>query len=104
MNDEKKWTDISNDIADIAKKIKSRIDEEDLVEDLKDTFINTIENTSKLINNLFQTVESTITDEAIKKETKEVVNNINLELKNILNETKNKFSEGFDSDSFSEEE
>ena len=38
MNDEQKWSDISNDITNVAKKIKSRIDEEDLVEDLKDTF------------------------------------------------------------------
>ena len=35
MNDEQKWNDISNDISDVAKKIKSRIDEEDLVDDLK---------------------------------------------------------------------
>jgi len=33
MNDEQKWSDISNDITNVAKKIKSRIDEEDLVED-----------------------------------------------------------------------
>ena len=32
MNDQQKWSDISNDIANVAKKIKSRIDEEDLVE------------------------------------------------------------------------
>ena len=98
MNDEQKWSDISNDITNVAKKIKSRIDEEDLVEDLKDTFKNTIENTSQLINNIIQTVESTVTDEEIKKETKEVVSNINAELKNLLHETKNKFSEVFDSD------
>ena len=53
--------------SDVAKKIKSRIDEEDLVDDLKDTFKNTIENTSQLINNIIQTVESTVTDEEIKK-------------------------------------
>ena len=28
MNDEQKWTDISNDITNVAKKIKSHIDEE----------------------------------------------------------------------------
>ncbi len=38
MNDEQKWTDISNDISNVAKKIKSRIDEEDLVEDSKRYF------------------------------------------------------------------
>ena len=49
-------------------------------------------------------VESTVTDEEIKKETKEVVSNINTELKNLLHETKNKFSEVFESGSVLEEE
>ena len=99
MNDEEKWSDISRDISNVAKKIKSHIDEEDLVEDLKDTFKNTIESTSQLINNIIQTVESTVTDEEIKKDTKEVVNNINLELKSLINETKKKFSGGLSSNS-----
>ena len=93
MDNEQKWSEISGDIANVAKKIKSRIDEEDLVEDLKDTFKNTIESTSELITNILQTVESTVTDEEIKKETKEIVSNVNAELANLLNQTRNKFSE-----------
>ena len=104
MDDEQKWSNISSDITDVAKKIKSRIDEEDLVEDLKDTFKITIDNTSQLINNIIKTVESTVTDEDIKKETKEIVNNINSELKILLNETKNKISDNLHIDSFLEEE
>ena len=104
MDDEQKWSNISSDIADVAKKIKSRIDEEDLVEDLKDTFKTTIDNTSQLINNIIKTVESTVTDEDIKKETKEIVNNINAELKTLLTETKNKISDNLNIDSFLEEE
>ena len=104
MDDEQKWSNISNDIADVAKKIKSRIDEEDLVEDLKDTFKITIDNTSQLINNIIKTVESTVTDEDIKNETKEIVNNINSDLKALLYETKNKISDTLNMDSFSEEE
>ena len=104
MDNEQKWSEISGDIANVAKKIKSHIDEQDLVEDLKDTFKNTIENTSQLIINIIQTVESTVTDEEIKKDTKEVVNNINSELKNLLYETKSKFTEAFEVGSNSEEE
>ena len=104
MNDEQEWKNISSDIADVAKKIKSRIDEEDLVEDLKDTFKTTIDNTYQLINNIIKTVESTVTDEDIKKETKEIINNINSELKILLNETKNKISDNLHIDSFLEEE
>ena len=104
MNDDEKWSGISRDISNVAKKIKSHIDEEDLVEDLKDTFKNTIESTSQLINNIIQTVESTVTDEEIKQDTKEVVNNINLELKSLIDETKKKFSGSHSSDSRTEEE
>tara|TARA_E500000081_G_C5857083_1_gene228978 strand:+ start:142 stop:456 length:315 start_codon:yes stop_codon:yes gene_type:complete len=104
MNDEQKWSEISDDIANVSKKIKSRIDEEDLVEDLKNSFKNTIENTSQLINNIIQTVESTVTDEEIKKETKEIVININAELKSLINETKNKFSGVLETDPNPEEE
>ena len=93
-----------NEISNVAKKIKSHIDEEDLVEDLKDTFKSTIENTSELINNIIHTVENTVTDEEIKKETKDIVSNINLELKNLLNDTKTKFSESFNLTSKLEEE
>mgnify|MGYP007000066986 len=54
--------------------------------------------------NIINTVESTVSDEDIKKETKEIANNINSELKNLLNETKNKISDTFNMNSFLEEE
>jgi gas vesicle protein len=104
MNNERKWSDISNDIANVAKQIKSNIDDENLVGDLKDTFKTTIDNTSQLIKNIVISVEASITDEEIKKETKEIVNSINSELDILLKKTKNKFSEMFDSDSLPEEE
>ena len=40
----------------------------------------------------------------ILKRTKEIVNNINSELKSLLNETKNKISDNLNMNSFSEEE
>ena len=104
MNNESKWSDISNDIANVAKQIKSNIDDENLVGDLKDTFKTTIDNTSQLIKNIVISVEAAITNEEIKKETKEIVNSINSELDILLKKTKNKFSEMFDSDSLPEEE
>jgi len=92
MNEEPKWSEISNDISKVAKKIKTSIDEEDLVEDLKDSFKTTIENTSQLINNIIKKVESTVSDEEIKKETGEIVDNINLEFKNLMTQVKTRFS------------
>ena len=43
---------------------------EKVVDDLKDTFKTTIDNTSQLISNIVKTVEASVTDEEIKKETK----------------------------------
>ena len=67
MENKENWSNISGDILNVAKKIKTQIDEEDIVEDLKESFKNTIENTSELINNIIQTVETTVTDEEIKR-------------------------------------
>jgi len=88
MNKEHKWLEISNDISRIAEKIITTEDKEDL----KDNFINTIEKTSQLINNIIKKVESTVSDEEIKKETGEIVDNINLEFKNLMTQVKTRFS------------
>lgn len=104
MENKENWSNISGDILNVAKKIKTQIDEEDIVEDLKESFKNTIENTSQLINSIIHTVEATVSDEEIKKDTRDIVNNINSELKDILNKTKEKFSVSFKDDIQSEEE
>ena len=104
MNDENKWSEISNDIANVTKQIKSKMNDENLVDDLKDTFKTTINNTSQLIANIVKTVEASVTDEDIKKETREIVKNINSELDSLLKKTKNKFTEVLDTELLSEEE
>tara|TARA_B100001559_G_C16423624_1_gene586297 strand:+ start:856 stop:1170 length:315 start_codon:yes stop_codon:yes gene_type:complete len=104
MEKNENWAEISQEFKDISKKIKNHIDQEILVDDLKNTFKSTIDNTSQLINNILNTVESTINDEDIKKETKEVVTKINDEFKLIINDAKENFSEIFVNDSTIEEE
>ena len=104
MNDENKWSEISNDIANVTKQIKSKMNDENLVDDLKDTFKTTINNTSQLIANIVKTVEASVTDEDIKKETREIVKKINSELDSLLKKTKNKFTEVLDTELLSEEE
>ena len=104
MEKNENWAEISQEFKDISKKIKNHIDQEILVDDLKNTFKSTIDNTSQLINSILNTVESTINDEDIKKETKEVVTKINDEFKLIINDAKENFSEIFVNDSTIEEE
>ena len=104
MEKNENWSEISQEFKDISKKIKNHIDQENLVDDLKNTFKSTIDNTSQLINNILNTVESTIKDEDIKKETIEVVTKINDEFKLIINEAKENYSEIFVNDLSTEEE
>jgi len=104
MSDEKKWSEISNEISKVAKNIIDQINEEDFGKDLKYTFKSTIENFSELIKNIIQNVETTITDEEIKKEIRDIFYKINLDLKNLIIDTKEKFSESLSINSRLEEE
>ena len=72
MNKENQWSEINKDVADIAKKVKSKIDEEDLVEDLKDSFKKTVESTTEIFKTLINTLETTISDEEIKQERRDM--------------------------------
>ena len=63
-----------------------------MVEDLKESFKKTVENTTDIFKTLINTLESTISDEEIKHDSKKVVENISSELKNVINETKSKFT------------
>ena len=104
MSEENQWTYIANEVTEVSKKIKSKIDEEDIVLDLKETFKQTIENTASTIDNLIKTVDSTIKDEEIKLETKKIIKEINIELKNLIVKSGNNFSEKLNFDFFLEEE
>ena len=46
------WSDMSDDIGKVAKNFKGKMEEEDLVDDLKQSFNETVENTSEAIKNL----------------------------------------------------
>tara|TARA_Y100000591_G_scaffold312155_1_gene316314 strand:- start:458 stop:772 length:315 start_codon:yes stop_codon:yes gene_type:complete len=103
MENENSWSEIKNNLGEITNKIKEKIDQEELVDDLKDSFSSTVENTSKLLNNMLRTIESTVSDDEIKNEAKEVIQNVNEELKNLIDETKNKYLRLFE-DNFKQEE
>ena len=104
MSENNQWSDISKDIKEVKNKIKSKIDEEDLLEDLKESFKQTIENTAGIIDNLIKTVDSTNKDEEIKLETKKIIKEINIELKNLIVKSGNNFSEKLNFDFLLEEE
>ncbi len=80
--------DISKDSADVTKKVKDSPDDENIVDDLKESLVDSIQNTSKLLTTIIEKVDSTIKDEEIRKETKEVINKINNEILDTIKDSK----------------
>ncbi len=83
------WSEITDDIAEIKKKIKNEFNEEGHIDDLRDSLASTLENTREIFNNLTTTIDSTIKDEEIKKETKDLINKLNLELSELIKNSDN---------------
>ena len=82
------WSKISTEISEVSEKIKNKIDEEDLVDDLKLSFSESVENISDILKKIISTIELTVTDEDIKNETKKVIDSISAEFGNILQSSK----------------
>ncbi len=97
MEDKNKWSKIPDDIGDMAKKIKSNIGADNLLNDLSDSFKSNIDETSSIIKDFLFNIESTVKDEEIKEEAKELINNINTELTLFFKQTNEKISKTYDS-------
>ena len=81
MDENNKWSEISNELSDLTNKIKDKLDGEELVDDLKNSLKNTVSNTNILLKKILSNLEETINDEEIKRESKEMINSISAELK-----------------------
>ena len=84
------WDEISNDVSEVKKKIKDKVVSEDSIDDLKDSFQLTIENSKKILKNLITSVDETVKDEEIRSETKEIIKKISNELTELIEDGKNK--------------
>ena len=62
------------------QKKKDSVSEEKIVDDLKDSLFESIQNTSKLLNTIIEKIDLTIKDDEIKNENKEIINKINDEI------------------------
>ena len=74
------WNEISEDLNKLGKKIKEQTFEDNSMEDLKDSFNSTVNETAEILKELINNIETKIKDEELKKETKEIINKINSEL------------------------
>jgi len=84
------WDEISNDVSEVKKKIKDKVGSENLIDDLKDSFQLTIENSKEILKNLIAAVDETVKDEEIRSETKEIIKKISNELTELIEDGKNK--------------
>ena len=73
---------MTDDIKNERKKIVKKVDDEDLVNDIKQSFSETLENTSDILDKLITTIENTINDEEIKSEAFDLINNLKSQLSN----------------------
>ena len=107
MTDQNNWKKMSDDIADISKKIKNNISGDENIDDLKDSLINIKENVMNTFNKLAEIVENTLNDEEVKKDTLNIVNKLRDEISDIVDSTKDKVSDVVNFDDYlknSEEE
>ena len=83
-NEENNWSNVGDHISDLGKKVKEKIEDEGLADDLKASLEDVSEAISGILSSLISTVESTIQDEEIKSSTKEAVNNVTAVLKDSM--------------------
>ena len=84
------WDEISNDVSEVKKKIKVKVLTDNSIDDLKDSFQATIDNSKEILKNLITAVDETVSDEEIKLESKEIIKKIGNELTELIENGKNK--------------
>jgi len=104
MEDYSKWSKINNDISGIVEKFHEKIEQEDLVKDLRESLFEITENTKKIFRSLSEAIESTVKDEEIRKNSKDLIKSIQDEFDETILKTKNKITEYTNNNESKEEE
>ncbi|RPG61689.1 MAG: hypothetical protein CBD98_003300 [Flavobacteriaceae bacterium TMED238] len=93
MEKNSNWSEISKDINNAKDKIKEKLNSEVSHEDLRESLNDTLDEIKNLFYDIIKTVEETIKDDEIRKETKDVIKKINIELIDTLNIKKSRNNE-----------
>ena len=104
MEDYSKWSKINNDISGIVEKFHEKIEQEDLVKDLRESLFEITENTKNIFRTLSEAIESTVKDEEIKGASKDLIKSIQDEFDETLLKSKNKITEYTNNNESKEEE
>ena len=104
MDENKNWSEISKELNDLSGKLKNKLDESELMDDLKKSLTDTVSNTNKLLKKILSNLEEAINDEAIKRESMEMINFISAELKLAINSSQKKLGNFLKNQDFEWEE
>lgn len=104
MDENKNWSEISKELNDLSGKLKNKLDESELMDDLKKSLTDTVSNTNKLLKKILSNLEEAINDEAIKRESMEMINVISAELKLAINSSQKKLGNFLKNQDFEWEE
>jgi len=104
MEDNSKWSKINSDISEIVEKFQEKIEEEDLVKDLRESIFEITENTKNILRSLSEAIESTVKDEEIKGSSKDLIKSIQDEFDETLMKSKNKIKDFINMNDSKEEE
>tara|TARA_Y100000591_G_C21344061_1_gene456208 strand:+ start:200 stop:511 length:312 start_codon:yes stop_codon:yes gene_type:complete len=103
MTEQNNWKQFSDDISNMSKKIKSNITDEKNVDDLKNSLKAAKESIADSFSELIQIVETTVSDEEIKKDALNIVNKLKFEMSNFIETSKEKISDLVNLDTSEEE-
>jgi len=104
MEENNNWSEINKDISEVKNKIKDGLHQDNLTDDLINSFKNTLESASKTFSELMSNIENTVTDEEIKNEAMSVIKKIGTEMEENIKNASSKVSDYFEINKKSEEE
>jgi endonuclease III len=104
MTDKDNWSKLNKELSEISEKLHEKFEEEELVNDLKESLLSIVENTKGIFKTLSEIIESTTKDEEIKQASKELIKTINDEFEATLSKTKHKVGEYININNAQEEE
>ena len=92
MQENNKWSEINEEAKKIVQNIKQKSEYENSIDDLKNSLKNSVDNTGKIFKDLVQIIESSVNDEEIRNDSKNLINNIIEELDTLTNQIREKIA------------
>ena len=95
MEDKNNWAKLNDDLNDLTNKLQDKIAEDESIDDLRQSFKDTLNNMSSIIKNISNVIEGTVSDDEIKSASKKLINNIYEEFETSIKLSKEKFTKKY---------